>query len=86
MHDTTEFTYEREDVHAVGKTRVNFNRAYRDGKPRLYTACGILMHSSLAVTTEGLPLGLTAIKFWSRKKFKGKRPRKAQLRESSVPC
>jgi hypothetical protein len=25
------------------------------------------MHSSLAVTTEGLPLGLTAIKFWSRK-------------------
>ncbi|WP_246775058.1 transposase [Bradyrhizobium diazoefficiens] len=25
--------------------------------------CGILMHSSLAVTTEGLPLGLTAVKF-----------------------
>jgi hypothetical protein len=35
------------------------------------TVCGILMHSSLAVTTEGLPLGLAAIKFWTRKKFKG---------------
>ncbi|MFX5085463.1 hypothetical protein ABTC40_22735, partial [Acinetobacter baumannii] len=33
--------------------------------------CGILMHSSLAVTTSGLPLGLTAVKFWTRKKFKG---------------
>ena len=29
------------------------------------------MHSSLVVTTEGLPLGLAAIKFWSRSKFKG---------------
>src|ERR1035441_10550460 len=35
MHDTTEFAYKREDMDAVGKTRVNFNRAYRDGKPRL---------------------------------------------------
>ena len=71
MHDTTEFTYKREDIEAVGKTRINIAGAYRDGMPRYITACGILMHSSLAVTTEGLPLGLTAIKFWSRKKFKG---------------
>ena len=73
---TTEFTFKREDVEAVGKTRINFNRAYRDGKPRLYTACGLLMHSSLAVTTEGLPLSITAIKFSSRKKFKGANARK----------
>lgn len=25
----------------------------------------------LAATSDGLPLGLCAIKFWSRKKFKG---------------
>ena len=31
----------------------------------------LLMHSSLAVTTAGLPLGLAAVKFWTRKKFKG---------------
>jgi Transposase DNA-binding len=50
MHDTTEFTYKREDVDAVGKTRVNFNRAYRDGKPRLYTACASPnSHASAAI-------------------------------------
>jgi hypothetical protein len=85
MHDTTEFTYKREDVDAVGRTRVNFNRAYRDGKPRLYTACGILMHSSLAVTTDGLPLGLTAIQFWSRKKFKGANALKKKINPTRVP-
>ncbi|MEJ0050549.1 MAG: hypothetical protein WDN02_04930 [Methylovirgula sp.] len=41
------------------------------GKTAGRTQCGVLMHSSLAVTTEGLPFGLTAIKFWTRKKFKG---------------
>ena len=29
------------------------------------------MHSSLAVTLDGLPLGLLAIKFWTRSKFNG---------------
>ena len=29
------------------------------------------MHSSLAVTTDGLPLGMAAVRFWNRKKFKG---------------
>ncbi|WP_208640220.1 hypothetical protein [Massilia violaceinigra] len=33
--------------------------------------CGILMHSSLAMTTEGVSPGLAAIKFWTRSKFKG---------------
>jgi hypothetical protein len=30
LHDTTEFTFKREEVEAVGKTRINFNRAYRE--------------------------------------------------------
>lgn len=85
MHDTTEFTYKREDIDAVGKTRINIAGAYRDGTPRLYTACGILMHSSLAVTTDGLPLGLTAIKFWSRKKFKGTNALKKRINPTRVP-
>lgn len=29
------------------------------------------MYASLAITSEGLPLGLTATKFWTRDKFKG---------------
>jgi hypothetical protein len=41
------------------------------GRPRLHTVCGMLMHCSLVVTTDGLPLGLAAIKLWTRKKFKG---------------
>jgi hypothetical protein len=85
MHDTTEFTYKRDDIEAVGKTRVNLAGAYRDGTPRRYTACGILMHSSLAVTAEGLPLGLTAIKFWSRKKFKGANALKKKINPTRVP-
>ena len=42
------------------------------------TVCGLLMHSSLATTTDGLPLGMTAAKFWSRKKFKGTKTLVAQ--------
>ena len=38
MHDTTEFSYQREDVEAVGKTRISVAGAYRNGTPRLYTA------------------------------------------------
>lgn len=34
------------------------------------------LHSSLAVTLEGLPLGLTAFKFWSRKAFKGRKAKR----------
>lgn len=43
------------------------------------------MHASLAVTTEGLPLGLTAIKFWSRKKFKGANALKKKVNPTRVP-
>jgi hypothetical protein len=43
------------------------------------------MHSSLAVTPEGLPLGLTAIKFWSRKKFKGANALKKKINPTRVP-
>ena len=85
MHDTTEFTYQREDIDAVGKTRINIAGGRPDGRPRYYTACGILMHSSLAVTSEGLPLGLTAIKFWSRKKFKGADALKRKINPTRVP-
>jgi hypothetical protein len=85
MHDTTEFTYQREDIDAVGKTRINIAGGRPDGRPRYYTGCGILMHSSLAVTSEGLPLGLTAIKFWSRKKFKGSDALKRKINPTRVP-
>lgn len=43
------------------------------------------MHSSLAVTSDGLPLGLTAVKFWSRKKFKGTSALKRKVNPTRVP-
>ena len=61
---------------------VNSGRDKR-GRLRRHTLCGMLMHSSLAVTTEGLPLGLSALKFWTRKKFK--RHGAAQKEDQSDP-
>lgn len=72
LHDTTEFSFTREDVQAIGQTR-KVAKGHKDkkGRQRMHTVCGILMHSSLVMTTDGLPLGLAAIKLWTRKKFKG---------------
>lgn len=72
LHDTTEFSFTREDTQALGVTK-KVAKGHKDkkGRQRMHTVCGILMHSSLAVTTDGLPLGLAAIKLWTRKKFKG---------------
>jgi hypothetical protein len=67
LHDTTEFSFQRQDPRQIGITyNVNSGRD-KEGRIRAHTVCGILMHSSLAVTTAGLPLGLAAIKFWNRK-------------------
>ena len=71
LQDTTEFSYEREQPQLIGKTGLGISGRNTRGRLQTYTRCGILMHSSLVVTTEGLPLGLAAIKFWTRKKFKG---------------
>lgn len=43
------------------------------------------MHSSLAITPEGLPLGLAAVKFWSRKEFKGCTALKRRINPTRVP-
>jgi hypothetical protein len=43
------------------------------------------MHSSLAVTAEGLPLGLSAIKFWTRDEFKGTNALKKHINPTRVP-
>jgi hypothetical protein len=85
LHDTTEFSFKRKDVDAIGRTKITFAGNDRDGRPRLRTVCGILMHSSLAITTEGLPLGLAAIKFWSREKFKGSKALRNKVNFTRIP-
>lgn len=73
LHDTTQFSYQREDVAAIGVLHDCNSGRDKKGRLRHHTICGLSMHSSLAVTLEGLPLGLTAIKFWTRPEFRGTR-------------
>jgi len=85
IQDTTEFIYKRERPRDVGFTKaINSGRDKR-GRLRHHTLCGMLMHSSLAVTTDGLPLGLSAVKFWTRKKFKGTAQLKKKINPTRVP-
>jgi hypothetical protein len=85
LQDTTEFSYERARPELVGMTKNVNTGKDKKGRPRSHTLCGILMHSSLAVTTDGLPLGLAAVKFWTRKKFKGTAALKKKINRTRVP-
>ncbi len=58
LHDTTECSFQRENKEAIGVTTVSYGGKGKGGRPRLHTTCGILLHSSLVVTLEGLPLGI----------------------------
>jgi hypothetical protein len=70
LHDTTEITYNRIQPQKIGFTRKCANKKGLFNQKIKRAQCGILMHSSLVVTPEGLPLGLCANKFWTREKFK----------------
>jgi hypothetical protein len=83
LHDTTEFIYRREETGAIGI--VSKQQTRYDTRPRYHTTCGVLMHSSLVVTQEGLPLGLAAVKFWTRDKFHGANALKRRINPTRVP-
>ncbi|MDX7954025.1 IS4 family transposase [Lichenihabitans sp. Uapishka_5] len=84
LQDTTEFVFKRARPEAIGSIGLA-SMARPNGPRSLHTVCGLLMHSSLAVTPEGLPLGLTAAKFWSRSKFKGTTALKRHINPTRVP-
>ena len=86
LHDTSEFVYKREDVDAIGLTRRGYIPGkFEDGLKKEYSACGVLMHASLAVTSEGLPLGLTSARFWTRNVFKNTAQLKRQVNSTRIP-
>ena len=85
LHDTTEFTRKRRHSEAVGFTTKVSSGKDKSGRQRMHTLCGLLMHSSLTVTTDGLPLGMAAAKFWTRKKFKGTNALKRRINPTRVP-
>lgn len=85
VQDTTAFGFrwaKPETIGAIGRVPIGRDR---NGNPRTYTQCGLLMHSSLVVTTEGLPLGLAATQFWTRKEFKGTNALKRHVNPTRVP-
>ena len=85
LQDTTEFSYRRNRPEKIGATTVVPSRREADGRFRLHTVCGLLMHASLAITPEGLPLGLAAARFWSRAKFKDTAGLKRRINPTRVP-
>src|SRR3546814_5593885 len=53
LQDTTEFSYQRRNPHDVGFTKAINSGCDKNGRLRHHEVCGILMHSSLAVTEDG---------------------------------
>ncbi len=53
LQNTTEFTFQRERSAAVGITYSVNSSKDKAGRYRMHTVCRLLMHSSLAVTTDG---------------------------------
>ena len=85
LQDTTEFTFKRSAPEKVGFTKISTGRKLKEGRFQKHTVCGLLMHASMAITPDGLPLGLTAAKFWSRSKFKGTAALKRKINPTRVP-
>jgi hypothetical protein len=85
LHDTTHFAFQRDNQQPIGITHKVYGGKDEQGRHKARTLCGILMHSSLVVTPEGLPLGLAAVKFWNRKEFKGCTALKRKINPTRVP-
>lgn len=85
VQDTTDFAYRWTKPETVGAINRAPTGRDRSGNLRLHTQCGLLMHSSLVVTPERLPLGLAAAKFWTRSKFNGTNALKRHVNPTRVP-
>jgi len=85
LHDTTEFSYHRTHPELIGKTTETFIGKDKKGRPQERTVCGLLMHSSMVLSPEGLPVGLGAVKFCIRKKFKGTNALKKSINPTRMP-
>ncbi|HAV62642.1 MAG TPA: IS4 family transposase [Verrucomicrobiales bacterium] len=79
LHDTTEFSFQ-----GAGEA-VGLLTALPIPSHRRITIRGLLMHSSLALTTDGIPLGLLSAKFWTRKNFKGTNALKRKINPTRIP-
>src|SRR6516162_8169022 len=79
LHDTTEFSFTRDNPEAIGQLSLLKTRH------ATVTLCGLLMHSGLVLTPGGVPLGLAAVKFWTRAKFKETNALKRKVNPTRIP-
>ena len=85
LRNPSRFTYKQEPFDLIGVTNIIKGGAHKYSGRAVHTVGGLLMHSSLAVTADGLPLGLAAIKFWTRKKFNGSRALSKKVNATRLP-
>lgn len=82
LHDTTDLVYPRHHIRE-GLGHITKHQS-KNGVKELITY-GILLHMSLAVTTEGVPLGLMHQEQWCRDKLKCRRIRNSKVNYTRVP-
>lgn len=85
LHDTTTHTFNRVDEESIGWVKLHHNELmqHREEEPGLI--CGTLFHASLAVTAEGVPLGLLDAHFWSRENMKLKSEAEKRQKTARLP-
>ena len=79
LHDTTEFSFQRDRSEAIGQISII------KGRHATHTVCGLLMHSGPVLSSEGVPLGLAAVKFRARQKFNGTNALKKRVNPTRIP-
>jgi hypothetical protein len=79
LHDTTEFSFKRNSPEAID--RISLIKCQH----ATHAVCGVLMHSSLVLKSQGVPLGLATVKFWTRAKFKGTSALKRKVNPTRIP-
>lgn len=87
LHDTTEFTFQRPSAKDFGLlSQPCLDTGQRPGRrKRNITVRGLLMHNSMVLDLHGVPLGLSAVKFWSRKQFNGCNALKRKVNPTLIP-
>jgi len=85
LHNTTLPCYHRSSKAVLGVMHRSCVRKSKEGRSRLHTIRGLLLHSSLVLTLTDLPLEIAAVKFWTRKMFKGCNALKRRINPTRVP-
>ena len=85
LHDTTELSFQREKKQAIGVTHLPYGGKGKDGRPRLAHGVRDPLAFQPRGDPEGLPLGIAAVKAWTRKKFKGCNALKKKINPTRVP-